>query len=374
MKTPFTPEPLPLKGIEWADLIEPVSEATSALARYDALLRGIPSPSLLLSPLMTEEAVISSRIEGTIATAMEVLRFDAEPQPMPKEHKADEKILRRREAVKEVSNYRKAMLLAVGELEKRPLCLNLIKNMHGVLLEGVRGRDKGRGLFRREQNYIGKYGTPIEQAIYVPPEPLKVDECMSNLETYCHYEERNRLVQVSVIHAQFELIHPFSDGNGRIGRILVPVFLYSTGVLKNPTYYISAYLEATRDEYYGRLLAVSESNDWMGWIKYFLRAMAIQAEDSCKKVDRIQSLYSAKKDQLLELTRSRFAIRALDCIFNYPVFNAGLFASESKIPRRSALRVLKELVRGGVIEKVREKSGRRSALYVFSELLDIVSN
>jgi len=160
MATPFVPRPLPLKDIDWEYLVPRVAEANSALARYDGLLEGMPNPRLLLSPMMTQEAVLSSKIEGKQATLEEVLRYEAKPNATE-----------RQEDIREILNYRRAMLFAEGELKARPLCLNLIKGMHEVLLDGVRGRDKSRGEFRTIQNWVGKPNTPMNEASYVPPEP-----------------------------------------------------------------------------------------------------------------------------------------------------------------------------------------------------------
>jgi len=310
---------------------------------------------------MTQEAVLSSKIEGTQATLEEVLRFEAKPNATE-----------RQEDIREILNYRRAMSFAEGELKTRPLCLNLIKGMHGVLLDGVRGRDKSKGEFRTIQNWVGKPHTPMTEASYVPPEPNKVPEYMSNLEKYCHYHEKDRLVQASVIHAQFELIHPFLDGNGRIGRILIPVFLYEKGVLMSPTFYLSAFLESTREEYYSKLLAISHEGDWKSWIEYFLRAVAVQARADNRKASDIMSLYNSMKTTVAEATRSRFAIQALDFLFDRPIFNGSFFASKSQIPRASAAIVLNKLLRANVIERLEESKGRSPAVYVFPSLLDIV--
>jgi len=361
MTTRFTPKLLPLKDIDWEYLVAPIAVAHSALARYDGLLEGMPNPRLLLSPMMTQEAVLSSKIEGTQATLEEVLRFEAKPG-----------ITEREQDIREILNYRKAMSLAEGELKARPLCLNLIKGMHSVLLEGVRGRDKRAGEFRTVQNWVGRPNTPISEASYVPPEPSKVPEYMSNLEEYCHYQEKDRLFQVAVIHAQFELIHPFLDGNGRIGRILIPVFLYEKGVLNSPAFYLSAFLESTRGEYYSRLAAISHNGDWKGWIEYFLRAVELQARVDSQKATDIMALYNKMKRTVADATRSRFAIQALDFLFDRPIFNGSFFAAKSQIPRASAAIVLNKLLRAGIINRLEEPKGRSPAVYVFPSLLEIV--
>lgn len=361
MKKPFTPQLLPLDEITWSSLVSLISEANSALARYDGHLEGIPNPRVLLSPLLTQEAVLSSKIEGTQATLEEVLEFEADPRPTE-----------RYEDIEEILNYRKALSFAEEELKNRPLCLNLIRNMHGVLLDGVRGQNRGRGEFRRIQNWIGKPNTPIEEATYIPPSPDKLLDYLSNWEKYCHYDEKDRLVQMAIIHAQFELIHPFLDGNGRIGRILIPIFLYEKKVLSSPMFYISAYFESTRGEYYERLLSISSESDWTGWIEYFLNAIAEQARRNSQKAKVIMTLYNSMKETITDLTHSRFAIQTLDFLFNRPIFSSSLFTTASQIPRASSARILRSLENGEVIKSIREAKGRMPALYIFPQLLNIV--
>jgi len=361
MKAPHSPEKLPLDGVDWAQLVQPIAEANTALARYDGLLEANPNPRLLLSLLSAQEAVISSGIEGTVATVEEVFRFEAEAKE--KEGRND---------AKEVANYRAALLFAEQELHKRPLCLNLMKSMHSALLDGVRGRDKGRGEFRRVQNWIAGRTRRLEDARYVPPEPEKVMDYMSNLEEYCHFEEKDRLVQVAIIHAQFELIHPFVDGNGRIGRILVPLFLYEKQKLHSPMFYVSAHIDATRQEYYERLLAISEERDWTGWIEYFLRIVVAQAQNNSQKAKSIMRLYEKMKQTVSVLTRSSFAIQTLDFLFNTPVFDSTRFTVKANIPKVSASRILNVLEHGRVIIKVEEGRGQKPSLYIFPELLEIV--
>lgn len=222
MPKPFIPEKLPLENINWEDLLPNIVKANSAVAKFDGLLESILNPLLFLNPLMTQEAVLSSKIEGTQASLSEVLAFEAAPKR--KQDNIND--------IEEVINYRNALLFATKELENRPICLNFIKDMHEILLQGVRGQNKARGEFRRIQNWIGKSNSTIETASYVPPEPHLLLEFLSDWEKYCHYDEKDKLVQLAIIHAQFEIIHPFLDGNGRIGRILIPLFLFEQKILK----------------------------------------------------------------------------------------------------------------------------------------------
>jgi len=360
--TPFVPEKLPTGRIGWEELVGDAIEANRAIAKYDGLLEGIPNPQILLSPLMTQEAVLSSKIEGTVTTVEEVLEFEADRSALAE----------RRDDIMEVLNYRRAMSFAEQELGNRPLCLNLIKSVHSMLLEGVRGRLRARGEFRTTQVWIGKPGSAVERASYVPPEPARVPELMANLEAYFHHDEKDALVQCAIVHAQFEMIHPFLDGNGRVGRILIPLFLFSKRVISKPMFYISAYLESERDSYYSRLRAVSEDGDWIGWIKYFLGAVREQSRRNSFQAKEIMNLYEEMKQTVQRVTRSRFAIQILDFLFDRPAFTSTVFASSTGIPRPSAARVLKKLKDGGVLQILRPGKGRRSGIYVFRRLLDIV--
>jgi len=361
---PYVPLRLPIEKLDWKPFIRFIGPANAALARYDGILQAIVNPQVLLSPLTTQEAVLSSQIEGTQATIEEVFKFEGASES-PKEES-------RKQDITEIINYRKAIQYALGELRKKPINLNLFHQLHYILLDSVRGQNKARGEFRKIQNWIGKPGFPVEQAVYIPPEPSKVTDYMSNLEKYIHYDEDDRLVQLAVIHAQFEIIHPYIDGNGRLGRMLVSLFLFEKKQLSSPMFYISAYLEANRKEYYGRLNAISTNKDWTGWILFFLNAVNHQATVNINKAKSILDLYSAKKEKVPKLTRSRYAIQTVDTLFKMPVFTSTRFIAESKIPKMTAMRNLQVLEKNRVIEVVRPASGSMPALYLFRKLVEIV--
>jgi len=361
---PYLPQSLPLRTLAWESLVPLIGKANGALARYDGVLQGVPNPDILLSPLTTKEAVLSSRIEGTITTLEEVLEFDASSSPKP-ERLAD---------IQEVVNYRSAMQMAVKELGTRPLCLRTMLDIHSVLMDSVRGRDKGRGQFRKKQNYIGKPGASVEEMSFIPPEASGLMKYMDNLERYIHYEEKDRLVQVAIIHAQFEMIHPLLDGNGRVGRILIPLFLYEKKMLSRPVFYLSEYLEAHRDDYVARLKAISADGDWQGWIQFFLEAVVAQAKANCEKAMAILGLYEEMKTKIAQVTRSRFSIKALDAVFRNPVFRTTDFASRSGIPKRSALRILDLLREEGLLLTVKEGRGQQPSVLLFHPLIRVVEN
>ena len=240
----------PPAQLDWQRLVSLIGSSNAVLARYDGLLAGIPNASVLLSPMTTQEAVLSSRIEGTQATMGEVLEYEAGGAP-------EEIDPARREDIEEVLNYRQAMRQATEEMQQLPLCMRLIKGIHETLLSGVRGHDKARGRFRTIQNYIGLPGRPIEEGAVRSRGPQRVGGCAWRREKYLHQPADDALVQLAIIHAEFESLHPFLDGNGRIGRILIPLFLYGRKLLHAPMFYLSEYLEANRQQYYDRLLAVS---------------------------------------------------------------------------------------------------------------------
>lgn len=359
---PYTPRFLPIDDLDWVSLIPQIGKAHAAVARYDGLLQSIINPAVLLLPLTTQEAVLSSRIEGTQATLREVLAYEAEPNLAEGSRYAD---------IQEIINYRNAMAFAVDELQRRPITLNLIKRIHGILLNSVRGRHKTRGEFRSQQNYVGAPGG-IEYAAYVPPEPQLLQPFLDNLERYIHADEKDKLVQIALIHAQFELIHPFLDGNGRVGRILIPLFLYEMGPLSAPVLYISSYLEAHRQEYYAQLRAISEHDDYGEWVQFFLGAVIEQATSDAKKAQNIHHLYEGMKAILPAILRSQFTIPALDFLFINPIFTSTQFIENSKIPKASAQRILKRLQEEDILSMLRQGQGRAPNVYLFNKLVDIV--
>lgn len=357
---PYLPQSLPLADLDYGRLIRKVGPANAALARYDGLLQSVINPSVMLSPLTNREAVLSSKIEGTQATVDEVLEYEAGIDFGGA--KADD--------IQEIVNYRKALVLATESLAEHPITLLLVRQMHGVLMNSVRGADKTPGAFRLDQNWIGPIGCTIEQATFVPPSPLQLMDHLRGWEAYLSTSDFDPLVQASIIHAQFELIHPFKDGNGRIGRLLIPLFLYQTRALASPMFYLSEYLESNRDIYYERLRGISQNGDWNGWIDFFLDAIVAQARNNTDRVREILGLYERMKGRITELTRSQHAILVLDTLFDRPIFQTSDFVQRSGIPKQTALPFLRKLREAGILHPLREQSGRRSAILAFRELLN----
>ncbi|MBN1842164.1 MAG: Fic family protein [Deltaproteobacteria bacterium] len=354
----------PPKEIKWEQLIPLIGPASAALARYDGTLAAVPNAAVMLSPLMTQEAVLSSRIEGTQATMAEVLKFEAGLVP-------DQAVADKTADIHEVINYRKAMWRAVELLNDLPLCQRVMKEAHRILMEGVRGQGKAPGAYRRVPNWIGPAGCSMEEAKYVPISSEKLPPAMDRWERFIHANAADKLVQLAILHAEFEALHPFLDGNGRLGRMFVPLFLYSIKTLQSPMFYISAYLEARRDIYYERLLSVSRDNDWTGWCCFFLEALTEQAKENHQKATDILSLYEAEKARIVELTRSQYAVKALDFLFMRPIFQTPAFVSEGGIPKHTAKKMLKTLRDNGFFRVLREPKGRRPAVFAFRELLNL---
>lgn len=356
----YVPDRLPLADLDLARLLPKIGPANAALARYDGLLQSVVNPAVMLSPLTQREAVLSSKIEGTQATVDEVLEFEAGIQFNPEKTKD----------IQEIVNYRRTLSLAAEEVAHRAISLGLLRQMHSVLMDSVRGANKTPGEFRREQNWIGSTGCGIEQASFVPPSPLQLLDHLQAWEAYLVGGDVDVLLQCAVMHAQFELIHPFKDGNGRIGRLLIPLFLYQKQVLASPMFYLSDYLEGHREAYYGHLQAISRHGEWTGWIAFFLQAVTQQALANTDRVLAMMVLYDDMKRRIATLTRSQHAIAVLDTLFHRPIFQSGDFVQRSGIPKQSALPFLRTLREAGVLQVLRESSGRRSAVLAFRELLN----
>ena len=362
MTAPCIPPRLPVEDLRWREILPLAGRANAALARYDGMLQTLPNPAVLLSPITANEAVLSSRIEGTQATLDEVLEADA--GLMTSET--------RRGDIEEITNYRVAVSIAEGALEARGLTLSLIREVHQRLLQGVRGTDKAPGRFREDQNWIGRLGDPIELARFVPPDPVVLPAELRNWEAYIASDDEDPTLQTAVAHAQFEILHPFKDGNGRIGRMLIPLILARRSALSRPMFYMSEYFEAHRLEYYDRLLSITRDGDWHGWLRFFLGAMIDQAEANLGKVRQIRDLYEETRTRVVELTHSQFAMAAVDAFFKRPILRGTTFAETAGFNNRvTANNMLRQLEGGGVITRIRQGGGRTPATYALPALINI---
>ncbi len=354
----------PPTSIRYEELIPHIGPASAAVARYDGTLAAIPNATVLLSPLITREAVLSSKIEGTQATMGEVLEYDAD---VKRPDLSQDKI----QDIREILNYRIGMQVAKKMLETLPLSLRVIREIHRELLQGVRGHGKSPGELRRIPNWIGPPGCTIDHARFVPISADKLPGALSKWERYIHDETPDLLIQLAILHAEFEALHPFLDGNGRLGRMLIPLFLWQKQLLREPMFYMSAYFEANREDYYDHLLAISRDNDWTGWCKFFLIAIRSQAQENQEKATAILKLYSELKPSLIQLTRSQYAIHALDWMFEKPIFSSRDFIDRARIPGPTARRMLTILKTNGILSEVIKGEGRRAAVYGFPRLLNI---
>ena len=307
--SPYNPDQLPLVDLDYRLLLPLVGVANAALARYDGLLQSIPNPAIMLSPLTTQEAVLSSKIEGTQATVDEVLEQEAGLL------KQGEKF----QDIQEISNYRQALYAAREHLKDYPIRLSFVRELHRILMSSVRGQDKTPGEFRKDQNWIGKHGCTMEQATFVPPNPLRLPDHLQAWETYMDSNDVDFLLQTAVVHAQFELLHPFKDGNGRIGRILIPLFLYQKRALSQPMFYLSEYLEANREEYY--------------------------------------------------------TVHLLDAIFSKPIFRSTDLAQQLlrdfEIHEKTTTSLLRQLREADILRELQPGSGRRPATLCFPSLINL---
>jgi len=354
----------PPKTLDWEKLIPLVGPASAAVARYDGILSAVPNATVLLSPLTTQEAVLSSKIEGTQATMGEVLEFEAEGG---RKNLPDEK----RNDINEVLNYRKAMRHAEKLLQELPLCQRIIKEVHAVLLDGVRGHGKSPGVYRRIPNWIGSAGCSMEKARFVPISAGDLEKGMGRWDIYANGDAPDRLIQLAILHAEFEALHPFLDGNGRLGRMIIPLFMHQAGLIQRPMFYISAYFEANREEYYDRLLAVSRDCDWSGWCVFFLKAVRMQAENNLQKAKAVLDLYDKMKLKVAEMSHSQFSIHALNWIFETPIFNSSDFVRASGIPKPTAARILRVLKEENILQVWEESRGNKPAVYAYGELLNV---
>ena len=255
-------------------------------------------------------------------------------------------------------------------MKQQPITLFLIKQMHAILMDSVRGAEKSPGQFRIEQNWIGSSDSTLETAKFVPPDPFQLPVHLEAFEAYIGSSDMDTLIQCAVVHAQFEILHPFKDGNGRIGRLLIPLFLFQKRALASPMFYLSEYLEEHRDLYYQRLRAIGSEGGWTAWVEFFLEAIEKQALANTERVLGILRLYNEMKTRVGEITHSQYSPTILDALFDRPVFQTPDFIERSQIPKPTAANIIKKLREAGILTVLREASGSRPAILAFSELVN----
>jgi Fic family protein len=352
----FIPAPLPPELAYDSSLVLALSRADAALSELSGLGRQLPNPHLLIAPYVRREAVLSSRIEGTRASLSDLLLDEAEP-----EHSVDGD-------VREVRNYVAALELGLGRLRELPLSLRLVRELHEWLMQGVRGDQATPGEFRRSQNWIGPAGSTPATAPYVPPPADALMGCLGNWETFLHDRDRfPDLIQCAVMHEQFEAIHPFLDGNGRVGRLLITLFLVERGRLSQPLLYLSDYIEAHRQEYYDRLQRVRTDGDWPGWLRFFLIGVEQTARSAVRQASRLMDLREGYRGRL---SRKPNALRLLDDLFVNPYLTAARAVQILKVSDPTARQAIGLLQGEGLLEEVTGRSWRR--IYLARPILEVI--
>lgn len=358
----FVPPPLPPEPpIDVLGLLPHLGRAERALGRLDGITVLLPRQELFLYMYVRKEAVLSSQIEGTQSTLSDLLRFETEAQ-------AGQPI----DDIREVSNYVDAMMYGLERLEELPLSLRLIREMHAKLLHSGRGGSKSPGEFRRSQNWIG--GTRPGNALFVPPPVGELDTCLDQLERFMH-EDASRLpplIKAGLLHVQFETIHPFLDGNGRIGRLLVTLYLCVHDVLRKPLLYLSLFLKTHREDYYRLLQEVRERGAWEPWLEFFLAGVAETANQAFDAATRIVDLFKRDRERItVESDRPGSALRVHDLLQQSPFSTSNALVGQTGLTPPTVNAALADLQRLGIVEEVTGR--RRGRVFAYRAYLDILS-
>jgi len=339
----FVPKPLPPAPPIQLDneLTRLLSEADRALGRLDGVASVLPNPNLFVAMYVRQEAVLSSQIEGTQSTLEDVLRFelDAKGHDAPSD-------------VADVVNYVQAMNHGLERLKTLPLSLRLIREIHAILLTGVRGGDRTPGEFRREQNWIGPAGCSIHAATFVPPPAEHLAAALADLERFLHEPTLPLLIHCGLVHAQFETIHPFIDGNGRVGRLLITLLLCERQALQLPLLYLSYYLKAHRAEYYDRLMAVRNDGNWEGWLSFFLRGIAEVSQAATATARAILTLREEHRQLIAgQMEGSTAGLRLLDRLFEQPLLTVRLVEEQLGCSYATAAKLIESFVQLGLLRE-----------------------
>jgi Fic family protein len=355
----FVPVPLP-PDIEYeARVVKPLEDATLALGRLQGIGQMLPNPHMLIRVFQQQEALSSSRIEGTVADQQELLFAEVDRKKTPAEN------------VIEVRNYIDALNYSLKQLEKLPVCLRLIRDAHQKLMRGVRGQEQRPGEFRDIQNYVGKPGG-FGNARYIPPPVQQMKESLERFELFLHEETKiPDLIRLALTHYQFEAIHPFRDGNGRIGRLLLALLLCDWKLLSKPLLYLSAYFENHRDEYFDHLLAVSQRGAWNDWIVFFLRGVAEQARDSADRAQKLFALRDEYRTKMQSAHAPGSCLLLIDSLFELPAISVPIAAGKLKMSYPGANRNVLKLVEAGILRAALPR--RHPQFYIAPGILDLVS-
>jgi Fic family protein len=354
----FVPAPLPPK-LDWTPrLIRVLSDADRLIGKLAGEGGRLPNPHILMRPFLQREAVLSSKIEGTQATLGELLAAEAGVA-----------VDRSPDDLREVGNYVVALEHGIVRLKELPLCVRIIRELHGKLMTGVRGQQATPGRFRKIQNWIGKPGSTLATASFIPPPPGEVETCLAAWEKFLHESELPPLITIALAHYQFEAIHPFLDGNGRVGRLLITLFLIERQILPTPLLYLSAFFEAARRDYYGGLRGVSERGEWNEWLEYFLQGVARMSEDALSRAARINSkLIEWQKKVAGDSTNA--PLRVVELLAANPFITAKGAAEKLGVAFTTAQRAIERLERLGIVEQ--SGDAKRDRVYCAKALLDIL--
>ena len=341
-------------------LVNLLSKADRALSELSGMARTLPNPHLLLKSFIRREALLSSRIEGTRATLEDLLMYEVSKGKPAIANDAEE-----------VANYIRALEHGLARLPELPLSLRLLREIHAELMVGVRGGHLTPGEFRRSQNWIGPPGSTLSSASYVPPPVAEMHRLLGELESYLHRESSYPpLLKLALVHQHFEAIHPFLDGNGRVGRLLITLMMCTEGFLDQPVLSLSAFFEQNRPEYYQRLLSVSQAGDWRGWIAFFLLAVLEQSDDARKRLTSLQLLWTNYREMLLQKKSSVLALQLVDQLFNHPSLTVAKAAELLDVTPRSAQLNIDKLVAVGILK---ESTGKqRNRVYLAHEIVAII--
>lgn len=366
----FLPDKLPPE-IKYDDsLIALISEASLQIGNLSGIGKLIPNPHLLISPYIIREAVLSSKIEGTQASVMDVFNFEASD-------KKDDELFPREKRIIEVANYIKALKDCLNAVKKGNMIdIKMLMNAHKMLMENVRGQEMNPGEIRKLQNYIGTPGSRIQDATYVPPSPQHVEELLKSLEEFIH-KPPGRIavpVQCAMIHYMFEAIHPFSDGNGRIGRLLISLFFAERKLLGQPLLYLSAYFERHKMEYYSLLLKVSQNSDWVEWIRFFLRAIISQATDAIENIQELLSLQVEYEQRLNSNGASRKVAMIVDLLFSNPVITVPGIAKSVNLTYSGAKGDIDILKRMNILIDYFPRGKQHIKKFIAHEIVSILSH
>ena len=357
----------PPASLDFTSFVEPLLRATDALARYDQMLKGLHNSEILLAPLRNQEAVISSRMEGTISTMDEILRYEAD---IDADNLTNNHSNTRTEVIETIL-YQRAMKSAQTAMENGyPLSTALIKSAHQQLLSYGRGMQKNPGQYKTTQNYLADRRT--RTVLFVPISPELLNSGIEMLFNYIEVGDHPQLVKTAISHLEFEALHPFEDGNGRVGRMLITLMLWKSGLISAPHFYISGYFELHKDRYIDAMRAVSENNDWNSWCYFFLEAVEAQAKQNLTIAENIKNLYDSLKNPISELLSSKHSLTILDFLFTNPVFRNSRLTQNSGIPSATASRFGPILQEHGLLKLLEPAAGRRSALYSFEPMLELV--